>query len=633
MACCGASQHGCQSSCRAAAASKMAPDSEAKAVGFQAGLEKYLAEVRHYALTEVSRLERMLAMLSKDLAVRDCAVDWHDIILDEKLPVDTGHVCNGLALALPERLTRNDSQSESSRPCKLVVGNQQVKLMGNEQPPYNAEGPLTPLSEELPLTLERRQCMDVDALANAASQSTMTRALQAIGSRFSTDTQLRKQRIREVWETDAAEEVPADCYHEYGYAQHIVRSAWFENSTMTVVLLNALWIAIDLDLNPGDGHPFFTAVSQAFCTCFTSELAVRFAARRAKHSVFCDRWFLFDFCLVALMVVEVWIVPLVFAIVGGSSDSALGSASVLRLLRLLRVTRMAKAMRAMPELMIMIKGILTGLRSVAASLILLGSFTYLFAILFRQLAADTTAGEHFATVPESAYALFVQSCLPDNGDFMNMLFFEHWYLGCLFVFFMGIASMTIMNMLIGVMCEVMRVVSDDKQNQLLREKMIHVLRRKLQEDGNDVDHIEHHLMKEDLLNVLDDHDVVQALQKLHVDVLALVEDADVLFDGTDNQGLSFQEFTEVIVMFHDSQGATYRAMSGIRKRLNIVSEEVSGVGARVKHMSHTVGQDLKDLQRTLDEVQREVSAAPKGNAGVLPIRHLPALSDPTGVVF
>ena len=53
---------------------------------------------------------------------------------------------------------------------------------------------------------------------------------------------------------------------------------------------------------------------------------------------------------------------------------------VARVLRVLRTARMARLVRLMPELMILIKGMMVACRSVFFTLVLLLLFTYVFSV-------------------------------------------------------------------------------------------------------------------------------------------------------------------------------------------------------------------------------------------------------------
>merc|ERR1712032_134981 len=125
-----------------------------------------------------------------------------------------------------------------------------------------------------------------------------------------------------------------------------------------------------------------------------------------KGDAFKDTWFCFDSLLVGLMVWETWIIVLLVAIVsdgiGGGGLKKMGIFRIFRLLRLTRVARLARLLRAFPELLVLCKGALMGLRSVGATLVLLFALIYVYSIMFTQLLSDTdVASEGFSTVPGS----------------------------------------------------------------------------------------------------------------------------------------------------------------------------------------------------------------------------------------
>merc|ERR1719261_2053866 len=101
----------------------------------------------------------------------------------------------------------------------------------------------------------------------------------------------------------------------------------------------------------------------------------------------------------------------------GHSSDGMGDVSILRLLRLVRLTRMARMvrlLRAMPELMILIKGMVVAMRSVFFTLCLLAVIIYLFSIAFRQLTDGLAVGDrYFRTVPDAMASLLLRGTLPD----------------------------------------------------------------------------------------------------------------------------------------------------------------------------------------------------------------------------
>lgn len=169
-----------------------------------------------------------------------------------------------------------------------------------------------------------------------------------------------------------------DYYHEEGLFQQIARSIIFDYLSLTMVCLNAIWIAIDADLNDAavitSSPPIFIVVENLFCTYFFAEVFIRFMAFAEKYRALRDRWFVFDSCLVFFMVLETWVTPII--VLGFNIDLAnsldLSTLRMFRMVKLLRLSRMAKLMHAVPELTIILKGIKLALRSVLVFFSILG---------------------------------------------------------------------------------------------------------------------------------------------------------------------------------------------------------------------------------------------------------------------
>merc|ERR1719272_2841479 len=105
---------------------------------------------------------------------------------------------------------------------------------------------------------------------------------------------------------------------------------------------------------------------------------------------------------------ETWVMLIVMAAMGGGG-SPVGGTSILRLFRLLRLSRLMRMLRSLPELMILIKGMATAMKSVAYVMALLVLITYVFSIAFTQLAVGTeTIGDaYFANIAHSMYSLII----------------------------------------------------------------------------------------------------------------------------------------------------------------------------------------------------------------------------------
>lgn len=124
-------------------------------------------------------------------------------------------------------------------------------------------------------------------------------------------------------------------------------------------------------------------------------------------------------------------IVIAFMASGGAVENVFGDASFLRIFRLMRLTRllrMARLIRMVPELLIMVKAVASAARSVGFTLILLGICLYVYAIVFRLLFDQTTAGnEYFPSVLMAMHKLFMHGTLLDSvSEMMTELLKESW---------------------------------------------------------------------------------------------------------------------------------------------------------------------------------------------------------------
>lgn len=373
-------------------------------------------------------------------------------------------------------------------------------------------------------------------------------------------------------------------YHTEGCAQRFARSSIFENATLAVIALNAIWIAIDTEYNDKiliEADPVFQIAENLFCLYFSSEWLIRFLAFAQKSNCLRDGWFVFDSALVFMMVAETWVMYLVFGLSGGGGD--MGNTGVVRLVRLLRLTRMArmaKLLVAVPELTILLKGISVAFRSVMFTLLLLVVIIYIFGIAFTQLLVDTNVGKkHFDGLADSMLTLLLHATFVDDlPRVVEAVGREHFLYGAFLMLFVLIASLTVMNMLIGILCEVVSVVSAvEKENCLLnfvRSRMQEMLRESgLDADGDGM------INKTEFEKLIELPEAAMALQDVGVDVLGLVDSADFIFGMDGTTELTFGDFMDVVLQLRGSNTATVKDVVDLRKfftqELSMVEDKVA----------------------------------------------------------
>lgn len=373
----------------------------------------------------------------------------------------------------------------------------------------------------------------------------------------------------------------ANFYWDTGCCQRVARSAYFENTTLLVIAFNAIWLAVDVEHNDSDmlhkANAVFQIAEHFFCTYFTVEWSIRFLSFRSKKKCLVDAWFVFDSILVTMMILETWVLTFILVVVtSGSGSNVFGNASIMRLVRLLRLTRMArmaKLLVAMPELSILIKGLFVAFRSVAFTLFLLLIIVYIFSIAFTQLLVDTDAGQsYFNNIADSMLTLLVHCTLIDGlPKVVKVVGKENYFYGFVLLVFVLLASLTVMNMLIGILCEVVTVVSAvEKENSLLVFVKAR-LQRMLTESGLDADG-DGMITKDEFEQLLDIPEAARALQEVGVDVIGLVDFADFIFGLDGNIPLTFADFMDVVLQLRGSNGATVKDMVDMRK---FITQELS----------------------------------------------------------
>jgi len=421
--------------------------------------------------------------------------------------------------------------------------------------------------------------------------------------------ELLKERVRECAEElkESLKSEEPEVLHTSGLAQHIARSAWFEQLTVLVIALNALWIGFESDKNDADNlneaDAGFQVGEHFFCTFFTIEVVIRFLAFKNKRDCLQDKWFMFDSTLVAVMVLETWILL-------AMTQLELGNTSIFRLIRLVKLSRMTRLMRALPELMILIKGLRLAVRSVTLTFMVLLFLIYIVAIMLRMLTSDTSVGDrYYSSVPRAFYTLLIYSVIPDMIPMMDALSDEKWYLGAVFFVFLLLVALTMMNMLIGLLCDNVKSVSAQEQEALDLNFVETIMRQILFSLDSNHDGM---ITKVEFLNILHNQEVFTALQRIGVDVLGLLDHADFIFESEDIDGveearrLSFEQFMSVVVSLRGANIATVRDIMDLRKFLHVRLSGVEDMMMSLPYQASLVPSEeaqISDVKYRMDDLE------------------------------
>jgi hypothetical protein len=350
-------------------------------------------------------------------------------------------------------------------------------------------------------------------------------------------------------------------------------------------VLNAIYLGIDSDFNNAsniyDADIIFQIGSQAFSLYFTLELLVRFLAFQNKRNCLHDGWFKFDAFLVGTMILDIWILMPGLKLVAGDGNVVIPT-QPLRMLRLFKLTRMARLMKHFPELITMVKGLLRSLRAIASSMVLIGLMVYTWAILIHMLLKGDTAfnkrvmdeqGYEFTKVGDCIWALLmVGTLMLDNAaPLLTELIFNKDAMkviaGLAFISYAFLSALLILQMLIGVLCDVVSQVGQERRTAdsvgLVRQELLGDLRKMDNGDGK--------LTLDEFKMVLDTPASKKLLKKLNINRLFMTEIMGMMYPQK-TSAVPIRVVMEMLLMCRGDNPCTVQIISSA---LCFLSNEIS----------------------------------------------------------
>jgi hypothetical protein len=361
-----------------------------------------------------------------------------------------------------------------------------------------------------------------------------------------------------------------DFYKEEGLIVFIGKHSRFENSTFAVIGMNAIWLMIDSDNNPEPtlvtAHPFFQIGESFFAIYFTAEVIIRFLCFKRKRDCIKDYWFDFDSCLVTLMVVETWCLPIVLG------DQPLPfDVQFLRLLRLLRLARMVRLLRGLPELLTLVKAMGAAVQAVSTVFGLLLLILYVFAIVFKMQLGDPKyeMTEFFGSVPGAMICLFYSGTLGDNITFIfEEIKARKWSMAVVYLVYVFLTMFTVLNMLIGVLCEVVSEVDAKSKEDILIDYVRETLLKTLMEIDEESDGM---ISRREFEALMENEDARAALIDLDVDPEMFGAVSAYLFDPSEPGGpekeLTFADFLKRVLKMRSKEQARVLDIMEMQKHI------------------------------------------------------------------
>jgi voltage-gated sodium channel len=401
----------------------------------------------------------------------------------------------------------------------------------------------------------------------------------------------------------------------------IISHIRFNGSIGFVIVLNAIFIGLDTDLNKDDGQDSAAWLSAEiiFTVIFTVELAIRFLAERLFF--FRDAWNDFDLVLVLTALIDLFM----STSAGGSNGALSGSTTILRVFRVVRLARIIRLLRFFKELWLLVSGILAAAKFLCWVWLLLLIVIYVFAVfttrMFGQQHRDSAEIQlYFGGVGKSMFTLFQIMTTEGWADIAEELMAVEPYSIAIILLYMSITTFAMVNVVVAVIVDstltqaqelrsdVYKLAQEEEQKAIVKVAEIF---RTADDDGDG------QLTKNEFERALKLPKVFMQLQEINVDL----RDADELFDilDTDESGqLNPKEFAAGILRargearakdlleLHCDLWKVHRRSRNDIKNLSTRLHELEG---QQRDMDIRMADSLHDLQDTMTRQLARVAQA------------------------
>ncbi|CAK0863698.1 unnamed protein product [Prorocentrum cordatum] len=227
--------------------------------------------------------------------------------------------------------------------------------------------------------------------------------------------------------------------HQKGFRSHWTKAdnicAWISESasfftiSMLVTLLNVIWIGVSVELGEfnlslWDRHGLSILLEHIFMrgsADFVVELMINFISMKCKALWFRSTWFCLDALCTASIVLEVLVVPY--------TAIAAGSTPALQVLRLTRLARMQRLLRDIKDVMVILRGMVSGMRSAAFIWVLIAILLYTCSVLLTTGTSDEhefLRDKYFGSMGQTITTLVAHGIALDGvADFFQDLRMHH----------------------------------------------------------------------------------------------------------------------------------------------------------------------------------------------------------------
>jgi hypothetical protein len=226
----------------------------------------------------------------------------------------------------------------------------------------------------------------------------------------------------------------------------------------------------------------------------------------------------------------------------------------------------------------MVKAMAIAVRATFFMFVLMLMFIYVFAILFTVLFKNSVHGAgYFDDVPDSVRSLFVHAILPDQAEFLKAVAPQGPLTSILLVSFFFLTAITIMNMLIGVLVQVVNAVAavekEEYQMQFLKEELAALMLECGLEgpDGNPKP-----ISLNNLIMLLQWPETSKVLERVNIDVDAILTITQYVFGASEE--VQFDELIALVLQLRGTNHSTVKDIVDLRQHMShcfLLSQQMS----------------------------------------------------------
>lgn len=253
--------------------------------------------------------------------------------------------------------------------------------------------------------------------------------------------------------------------------ERVVTSSGFLVFVNVAVFASALQMGFQAQWVDNKDWDFtWTIFENVFTSVFAVEMVMKVAVMGLNYCR--DGWNVCDFLITWLSIIDAWMMPYLAPSV--IRESSLGAVRQLRVFRLLRLLRILKVIRAVPELLMVVEGVVGSVRAMSWILLLLGIAIYVWAIICVEVIGSNAAYPEYRRTSDD---MFEEALSEFNNFFyfgnlersmlstLNMILLAEWaevvrpmwvvqpFMVFPLVIFTFISTFGILNLIVGVIVE------------------------------------------------------------------------------------------------------------------------------------------------------------------------------------